>query len=169
MSVRPCLLTLLAAFCLALGAVGGATAVVQVTGADIEDGTLTTKDVKSSTLKTVDFAGSVQGPRGDRGATGPTGAPGPDAGAGYSWVARASGGSIPAMSSGQEFTVTCPAGTTVLGGSGRWDRPLDLLDSRQVTGQEAWVLRLGNASGNTTAHVNVYAWCAGMTAPAVVP
>lgn len=54
-----------------------ADAAATITGANIKDETITTKDVKNRSLRAIDFA-SGQLPRGPRGATGRTGATGPD-------------------------------------------------------------------------------------------
>ncbi|MBJ7355784.1 hypothetical protein [Nocardioides sp.] len=159
--------TLVAAACLVLGAAGGSVAAAQITGDLIQDGTVTAKDLKNRTLKPGDFAGNVRGDRGGPGPSGTVGPRGSDTGAGYSWVFNPSVAPVPAMSTSHEVTVTCPAGTTVLGGSGFWEKPLDVLDSSKVPGQERWRLLLGNSSGNTPVPVTVYAWCAGLTSPAI--
>jgi hypothetical protein len=155
------------AACLALGVAGGSAAAGLLTGADVKDGTVTGKDVKDGALKGGDFGAGTRGPRGDAGPVGATGAPAGDKG-GYSWVFRANAASLPAMSSGVEYFVTCPVGSTVLGGGYYNDAALDLLDSSKVPGQEAWRIFLGNASGNATQHPFIYAWCAGLTQPAPV-
>jgi hypothetical protein len=162
------LLATTAAACLVLGFAGGSTAANLVTGADIENGTVSTKDVQDRSLRSADFTAATHGPRGPAGPPGSPGAPGADAEAGYSWAFRATSPQLPAASTGVEYVVACPAGSTVLGGGYFNDRAIDLLDSSKVPGQEKWRLYLGNASGNTTEHPFVYAWCAGLSAPTVV-
>lgn len=158
---------IIAGLCLTAGTGAGATAAAQITGADIKDATLTTADVKDKSLSPADFSGQVSGLRGPAGTKGVAGAAAESAG--YSWAFDASANQVPAMSTGTTITLACPAGSTVLGGSGFWTTPLEILDSQKVLGQETWTMTLAQPSGNSTVFVNMYVWCAGLDAPVVLP
>lgn len=81
---RTALAVVIAALALIVSAGAGATASLMITGKQIKDGTVTTKDVKNRSLKAKDFSAKAKsklrgpaGPAGPRGATGATGPAGP--------------------------------------------------------------------------------------------
>jgi hypothetical protein len=137
--------TLVAYLALLVAVSGGAYAAVSVTGADIKNGTITAKDVKSRTLGTNQLSqkaiASLKGARGPQGAPGAPGSPGPkgergEAGArGPAGVAGpagpagpqgakgvsgyqvvVTGGSLVAAGNSVTQTATCPSGKKALGG-----------------------------------------------------
>ena len=76
----------IAVVALVVGMAGSATAAALITGAEIQDGTVSTKDIKDKNLKLKDFKPSErdklkgeQGPPGPPGLPGTPGAPGPSA------------------------------------------------------------------------------------------
>ena len=81
---RTALAVLVAVLALIVAAGAGATASMIITGKQIKDGSITTKDVKNRSLKVKDLSPKATsklrgatGPAGPRGATGATGATGP--------------------------------------------------------------------------------------------
>lgn len=81
---RTALAVIVAALALIVSAGAGATASLMITGKQIKDGSVTTKDVKNRSLKVKDLSAKARnklrgatGPAGPRGATGATGATGP--------------------------------------------------------------------------------------------
>lgn len=127
---------------LVLGATGGAVGASLITGADIKDGSVTTKDVKDKTLKTGDLSEkTLDALTGPRGAPGAPGAPGQ---VGYQFI---DGPATPVNSAAfATLTVTCPAGTTVLGGSVTSVPAGISLTSGGPTDVDEWSLRVANPS-----------------------
>jgi hypothetical protein len=87
----------------AVAAGGGAP--VQITGDQIKDGTIDSRDIKNGTIKLVDLASStrvtLKGETGDTGATGPSGPKGATGAAGQQGAQGATGAAGPAGPAGQ--------------------------------------------------------------------
>jgi hypothetical protein len=131
---RNAVVLLVAGLVLMLSAGAGATAALVITGKQIKDGTVTTKDVKNKTLKYKDFAPKTKsklrgatGPAGPRGATGATGATGA---AGAAGLPGLSGFEVVSSSVPLAGLVTgtasaaCPAGKKAISASGGLANPV---------------------------------------------
>lgn len=136
---RNVLVLIVAGLVLMLSAGAGATAALMITGKQIKDGTVTTKDVKNKSLKYKDFAPKTKtklrgatGPAGPRGATGATGAAGAQGLPGLSGFEIVTQ-TIPIPGLGSDsITAVCPAGKKAIAASGGFATPLAGLLS-QVT------------------------------------
>lgn len=106
---------------------GGAYAASQITGSDIKNGTITSKDVKDKSLRVADLAPGARtslkgarGPAGPKGATGPAGPQGPAGPAGQSLAANVQ---TPPSTTYSGFRVTdvtaapAPTGATPVSGT----------------------------------------------------
>lgn len=115
-------LLLVGAVAVLIAFASSATAAVVVTGKQIKDNTITTKDfrdgglrgldVRDESLTQNDFATIVEGPRGPQGGRGPTGQPGSS---GLAHVIEPL--AIPKNTT-KTWGAKCPAGTRVLSGGG---------------------------------------------------
>ena len=160
----------IAAFCLVLGATGGAHAAAMVTGKQIKDGTVAGVDVRNRTVDGADvtdgsiaprdFAGPALGEPGPRGEQGRTGAPG------LRVVTFATSRTYePAPGEVVTAFAVCPEGLVALGGGATTHigNRLQLLDSAPLSvnphERRAWVTRVRN---NTTVKVytHTFAVCA---------
>lgn len=154
---RTALAVLVAALALIISAGAGATAALMITGKQIKDGTVSTKDVKNRSLKVKDLSTKARaklrgatGPAGPRGATGATGATGPAGPAGPTGLQGLPGldglpglpglsgfevitetSPVPALDS-ESVTGTCPAGKKAISATAGYAAPLANLLS-QVT------------------------------------
>lgn len=153
-SSRTALAVVVAALALIVSAGAGATASLLVTGKQIKDGTVTTKDVKNRSLKVKDLSPKAKaklrgatGPAGPRGATGATGATGPAGPAGPTGLQGLPGlPGLPGVSGFEVITETvpvpglgsesvsaaCPAGKKAISATAGYAAPLAGLLS-QVT------------------------------------
>ena len=121
---RPSAALIVAVVALVLACAGSATAARLITGRQIKDSSITTKDVKNGSLLKRDFGAAQlpRGPQGTRGAEGPAGPRGPAGGAGrngsngFGVLRYPSNGFV--LSNGQSdfVQVPCPAGTYPTGG-----------------------------------------------------
>jgi hypothetical protein len=143
------LLVVLAALgCLLLGSTGGAVAGALITGKQIKDGSLTGKDVKDKSLGSAQLApatlAQLTGPAGQPGAAGAPGQPGYQR-VESSQVTLAGGAS-------QTYHLTCPAGTTSLGGAFRLvSGPTPTLSFGGPNNLDAWDITVANpAAGSAT-------------------
>ena len=161
---------LLAVVVLTIGVGGTAGAVSLITGKQIKDGTvrsrdvgngsLTGADVADKSLSPADFSGSVQGPAGPSGPQGPQGPQGDPGVPGVSGLqVVTSPNSI--ISQGQDSWIAeCPVGLTVLAG-GVWDDGAfgsRVMGSRPY-GDRAWLVAVVNER-TAPATVTAYAMCA---------
>lgn len=138
---------LLLAVALAASAAGGAVAGSMITGAQIKDGTVTTKDVKDGTLKRSDLSTAVRSQLGTVAYTVVTGTAQP----------------IPSGST-MTVEVMCPSGTVVVGGDVEMESPADgvLQDSGPLTSPDVgWRVTVGN-TGGATQLVSAIAHCANL-------
>lgn len=122
---------LVAVLALVIAVSSSATAALVITGKQIKNNSVTTKDIKDGNLKTADLSAAAKaelkgnagpaGPAGEKGATGatgpagPTGATGPSGIGGYQTILNTA--NIAAGSAGT-VTATCPAGKKPIGGGG---------------------------------------------------
>ena len=107
---------------LVVAASGGAVAAKKITGADVKNSSLTTKDIKDLTLQSTDFSpaakSSLAGPAGPAGAKGATGAPGPGFND-FTWFEVIE--SVPANTDDLVAEGDCPAGKQVVGAWAFWE------------------------------------------------
>jgi hypothetical protein len=164
---------------------GSAYAAVTVTGRNIKDGTITSKDVKNRTLGTNKLSTTAMsslagqrgpaGPQGETGATGAKGEPGPAGPKGETGPAGPQGASGPAGPSGVsgwEYRVSegvylpsgvsnptqanCPVGKKALGGGASATYAnAYVIDSAPTDDGTGWVVRSRNTS---PVPATVYAW-----------
>lgn len=138
---RTALAVVVAALALMLSAGAGATASLMITGKQIKDGTVTTKDVKNRSLKAKDFSPKAKrklrgatGPAGARGATGATGATGAQGLPGLSGFEVVTKsvpmGIVPSVPT--EVTAACPAGKTAIAATGGFTSPVAGLLSQVI-------------------------------------
>jgi len=183
--MTPTLLIVVLAFVVA-GATS-ATAAMIITGAQIKDGTVTSKDIKDKSLKLKDFAPGAKtgltgatgpqgpaGPKGATGATGPQGTPGVPGLPGVSGYEIVLNTATAAAGASATATATCPAGKKPLGGGGTWaaagnDVHLELSAATDASGNiltaspiNSWSVRARN---NTASNKVIYvsAICATMS------
>ena len=107
---------------LVVAASGGAVAAKKITGADIKNSSLTTKDIKDQSLQSADFSAaaksSLAGPAGPAGAKGATGATGPGF-ADFTWTEVTE--TVPAMTDDLVAEGDCAAGQQVVGAFAYWN------------------------------------------------
>ncbi|GAA4126494.1 hypothetical protein GCM10022215_36180 [Nocardioides fonticola] len=163
---------------------GGAVAGSLITGKDVKDGSLTGKDIKDSSLAAADLSAGAKsslagpaGPAGPAGATGPAGPAGPAGAQGPAGAVGATGPAGPsgisnyqvlsqqvalaANASGAQLTLTCPAGTKVLGGAVYWGTGNEAV---QFTIDSNGTFVRGYAPGNHAADIMIgRAVCATVT------
>ncbi len=166
-------------------ALGGSSyAAIVVTGKNVKDNTLTTRDIKNGSLLKADFKPrqlpvGPRGPTGPPGATGPQGATGLPGAKGETGAPGATGArGAPGISGYQlvvvdSFTsraryggqglVSCPEGKKVLGGGARLFGPIavqNLGDSHPASGPwgSGWYARVNNVS-DVEGSFEVYAVC----------
>lgn len=143
-SSRTALAVVVAALALIVSAAAGATASLLITGKQIKDGTVTTKDVKNRSLKVKDLSPKAKaklrgatGPAGPRGATGATGATGPAGPTGLQGLPGLPG--LPGLSGFEvvsqsvpmgllagvptEVTGACPGGKKAIAATGGFSAP----------------------------------------------
>ncbi|MFC7358952.1 collagen-like triple helix repeat-containing protein [Nocardioides astragali] len=172
---RTALAVVIAALALIISAGAGATASLMITGKQIKDGSVTTKDVKNRSLKAKDFSAKAKsklrgpagpagpaGPRGATGATGPAGAtglqglqglPGLDGLPGVPGLPGLSGFeivpatvSIAGFGASDSVTGTCPAGKKAISATAGYAAPLaGLLSQVTRTSETAFTARGLNA------------------------
>ena len=151
----------LAPVALVVGVGGTATAATLITGAQIQDGsvysrdiangTLTGTDVKDESLTPTDFSGSVQGP------AGPAGPPGPQGPAGVSGLQYVTNRlDITAGDTGY-WGAHCPVGKVVLGGgvSSTNAYYARIVESAPLDNGAGWWVGLRNQHSSSFA---AYAW-----------
>ena len=131
------LAVLVAVLALVLSAGAGATASMMITGKQIKDGTVTTKDVKNKSLKVKDLSAKARsklrgatGPAGPRGATGATGPAGAAGLSGFEVVTKSV--AIPGLGGTGSVSGACPAGKKAIAATAGYAAPLAGLLS-QVT------------------------------------
>ena len=141
-SSRTAVAVVIAALALMLAGGAGATAAFMITGKQIKDGTVTSKDVENRSLRVKDFRPAtrkkltgprgVAGPAGANGATGATGLPGLPGVPGLAgFEVVTSSVNIPALGSGS-VPGACPAGKKAISATAGYAAPLTGLSS-QVT------------------------------------
>jgi hypothetical protein len=143
---RTAVAVVIAALALMVAAGAGATASLMVTGKQIKDGTITTKDVKNRSLVVKDFSrrtkAKLRGATGPAGAAGARGATGPAGPAGPAGASGVSGfevvtktltvPGIPVTGGTGTVEAVCPAGKKALAATAGYAAPLASLVS-QVT------------------------------------
>jgi hypothetical protein len=109
---------------LVVAASGGAVAAKKITGADVKNSSLTTKDIKDETLQPADFSAAAKsslagpaGPAGAKGAPGTAGAPGPGFDD-FAWFEVTE--TIPALTDDIVAEGDCPTGQQVVGAWAFW-------------------------------------------------
>lgn len=149
--LRPSPGTVIACIALVVACTGSATAATLITGAQIKNNSVTTKDVKNKSLKAGDFKpGQLpRGPAGAQGATGAQGAQGVQGAPGLSDLEEVSGGTAYNSESPKDATISCPAGKTAIdasvnivgGKSGSSPTALQevVLDTLGTYGGQGWV------------------------------
>lgn len=141
---------------LIVSSTGGAVAGAAVTSAQIKNGTITAKDIKSKSLSAGLFApdatAALTGPKGPQGVAGTPGANGVS---GFELVPYTS----PGTSTTDEITHTmhCPAGKVVLGGAAVISGPPSATTYEYIypLDQDSW---LAGGAGSTTATKVLQAW-----------
>ncbi len=107
---------------LVVAASGGAVAAKKITGADVKNSSLTSKDIKDQTLQPADFSpaakSSLAGPAGPAGAKGATGATGPGFDD-FEYLEVTE--TIPANTDDIVAEGDCPAGKQVVGAWAFWN------------------------------------------------
>lgn len=147
----------------------GAIAAQKITGAQIQDGSITGRDVKNKSLTPADFRGAVRGargPGGPQGIQGPAGPPGPVA-AGA--IARVEAQGTADAGNTNFAQAVCPPGQRVIGGgfvAGGADTEIFINDS--VGSSTSWFVALDNFDGIAPAAFSAIAYCAPAGA-AIVP
>ena len=116
---------------LVVAASGGAVAAKKITGVDIKNSSLTTKDIKDQTLLPTDFSAAAKsslagpaGPAGPAGAKGATGATGPGFDD-FHWIEVTE--TVPAGTDDIVAEGDCPAGQQVVGAFAYWAAHNDAL------------------------------------------
>ena len=113
---------------LVVAASGGAVAAKKITGDDIKNSSLTTKDIKDATLLPTDFSAtaksSLAGPAGPVGPKGATGATGPGFND-FEWFEVTE--TVPAGTDDIVAEGDCPAGKQVVGAWAFWNAHNDAL------------------------------------------
>jgi hypothetical protein len=157
----------LAPAALVVGIGGTATAATLITGAQIQDGsvysrdiangTLTGTDVKDQSLTPTDFTGSLQGPAGPAGPAGPQG---PAGVSGLQYIVN--GVDIPAGQT-QTWGANCPPGKKVVGGGVSSNDPYyaRVVESAPQDNGAGWWIGLRNQNSST---LGAYAWAVCATA-----
>lgn len=170
---RTALAVLVAVLALILAAGAGATASMIITGKQIKDGTVTTRDVKNRSLKARDFSATAKsklrgpagpaGPAGPRGATGATGATGPAGATGLQGLQGLTGlqgvPGVPGLSGFEvvstsvpmgvlagvptEVTGACPAGKKAIAATGGFTTPVAGLLSQVIRTSETQFKAVG--------------------------
>jgi hypothetical protein len=112
---------------LVLAASGGAVAAKKITGADVKNSSLTTKDIKDQTLQPADFSDAAKsslagpagpaGPKGTNGTPGTPGAPGPGFDD-FAWFDVTE--TVPMDTDDLVAEGDCPAGQQVVGAFAFW-------------------------------------------------
>lgn len=156
---RTALAVIVAALALIVSAGAGATASLMITGKQIKDGSVTTKDVKNRSLKVKDLSAKARnklrgatGPAGPRGATGATGATGPAGPAGPTGLQGLQGVpglpgvsgfevitetvSIGGLGASDSVTGTCPADKVAISATAGYAAPLAGLLSQVIRTSE---------------------------------
>ena len=122
---RPSPGTVIACVALFVACTGSATAATLITGGQIKNNSVTTKDVKNKSLRATDFrpgdlprgpagATGAQGPQGAQGAPGPQGSRGPQGVPGLSGLEHVFDGTPSNSSSPKDVTLTCPPGKVAI-------------------------------------------------------
>jgi hypothetical protein len=147
-----------------------------ITGKQIKDSSLTTKDVKNHSLLAVDFKGGQlpAGPQGPKGDSGPAGRDGPAGTFGAITVQHFTAASDLPDNSKASYSVFCPAGQSAIGGGARGDfdqsegtvvtssRPAispsneEAPDSNQTF--SGWKIAVFNPSGGITTGIRPEVW-----------
>lgn len=159
-------LLLVAAVAVLIGFAGSATAAVIVTGKQIKDNTITTKDladaslggidVKDESLTQADFDTPVIGPRGFKGPQGPVGA---DGSAGLVYAVQAF--DIP-KNADRTWGASCPQGTRVISGGGSNTDVAEITESAPTDDAgSGWWVGMRNETNKT---ITGYAWALCVTA-----
>ncbi len=153
---RTALAVVIAALALIISAGAGATASLMITGKQIKDGSVTTKDVKNRSLKAKDFSAKAKsklrgpaGPAGPRGATGAAGAQGVPGVSGFEVVTKTLSltGVTPAIPVSGSVEGACPAGKKALAATAGFTAPLTGLLSSQVTRVSDTTFKASGVSG----------------------
>lgn len=146
---------------------GAATANSLISGSQIRDGSLTSRDVKDGSLKRSDLAPNARGLNGRNGVDGqdgtpgPAGAPGP---AGLASIQRIAGPYVQQCASGNGgcqiggAIATCPAGTVVIAGGFDASTAQDIVTFSEPVAND-WRIIASNF-WDTSAQVRAYAMCA---------
>jgi hypothetical protein len=146
--------TLIALVALVVAMAGTAVAADLIDGHDVENGSLTGKDVKNKSLKPADFSGSVAGPAGPRGAMGPLGPAGPagptgPAGAANITYSQKQASTAMDNTSPKELSVSCDPGSKVTGGgfvvataSGSGDAGKTSVSRNYAVDSDSWLVRV---------------------------
>jgi hypothetical protein len=168
----------------ASSATAGAAALI--TGADIADGSLTSRDIRNGSVKGVDvkdgsltkadFTGDLTGPQGPQGPQGPAGPQGPQGTSGPAGPQGTSGAAGALGVSGYQIVsspnsiaqgdeeywfVQCPAGLKVLGG-GVWDDAHphgNVVTGSRPIDDDKWYVAVVNQT-TETADLTAFAMCA---------
>jgi hypothetical protein len=88
-----------------------------ITGSQIKDGSVTSRDIRDHSMTGLEFGHLVPGPQGDQGQPGSPGAPGPQGPAGSSGYTTAISGGVDVTTTASAV-VQCPTGKAVAGGVG---------------------------------------------------
>lgn len=145
---RTALAVAVAVIALVLSAGAGATAARLITGKDVKDGTITSRDVKNRSLKVKDLSAGAtlklrgaSGPTGPRGAAGPVGPAGTAGLSGFEVVTRSLPipAGLPGVGGTDTVTAACPAGKKAIAATAAYAAPLaNLLSQVRRTGEGAF-------------------------------
>jgi hypothetical protein len=126
-----------------------------ITGKDIKDGSITTRDLAKS-------ARPKPGPTGETGPVGPSGPQGVPGATSSLRIQRIEGASVsvPAGSSFPTATATCPPGTVVTGGGFQADPGNNFAVSRSIGIDQTWYITARN-QGSFAGDARAIVYCAG--------
>jgi hypothetical protein len=146
--------TAVALFALAGAAYGGH----RITGGQIKDGTVTTKDIKNGTLRDADLSDSLwKSMQGEPGPQGPPGPPGPVNAAALTPVTSAQvafGSSVV-----QSAVATCPPGQRVVSGGGASVSDEQIGINAPLADRSGWLVAGVDFIDNGGEYVQAYALC----------